>query len=147
MRTDHFGVRPASWPQDGDALRAVRTAVFVREQGVPADMEWDDEDCGAWHWLAEDRTGQAIGTARLLRSGQIGRMAVLPRWRGRGVGSALLQAVLRDARRHGVGPLWLNAQCSAEPFYAQAGFTAEGAAFEEAGIPHRSMRYRPEEAP
>jgi predicted GNAT family N-acyltransferase len=118
----------------------VREAVFVREQGVPAELEWDDQDAGAWHWLAEAADGSPIGTARLLPTGQVGRMAVLPAWRRRGVGTALLQTVLRDATARGVGGLWLNAQCSAAGFYERAGFRAEGPVFTEAGIAHRSMR-------
>jgi predicted GNAT family N-acyltransferase len=119
----------------------VREAVFVREQGVPAELEWDDQDAGAWHWLAEAADGSPIGTARLLPTGQVGRMAVLPAWRRRGVGTALLQTVLRDAAARGVGGLWLNAQCSAAGFYERAGFRAEGPVFTEAGIAHRSMRH------
>lgn len=145
VRTEGFAVRAALWPADAAALGAVREAVFVREQRVPAELEWDAQDAEAWHWLAEDDAGRAIGTARLLRSGQIGRMAVLPAWRRHGVGSALLRAVLRDAPRHGIDALWLNAQCSAEGFYARAGFAAEGPVFAEAGIAHRSMRYRQED--
>lgn len=142
MTTEGFAVRAARWPADAAALRAVREAVFVREQGVPTALEWDGRDAEAWHWLAEDAAGRPVGTARLLPTGQIGRMAVLPDWRRRGVGTALLHAVLRDAPGRGVGALWLNAQCSAEAFYARAGFEAEGPAFAEAGIPHRAMRYR-----
>jgi len=145
VRTDPFAVRRATWPADAAALRSVREAVFVREQGVPAELEWDDQDAGAWHWLAEAADGSPIGTARLLQTGQVGRMAVLPAWRRRGVGTALLQTVLRDATACGVGGLWLNAQCSAAGFYERAGFGAEGPVFTEAGIAHRSMRYRAED--
>jgi predicted GNAT family N-acyltransferase len=145
MTTEGFAVRAARWPADAAALRAVREAVFVEEQGVPADLEWDQRDAQAWHWLAEDAAGRPVGTARLLPTGQIGRMAVLTGWRRRGVGTALLRAVLRDAPACGVGALWLNAQCSAQDFYARAGFVAEGPVFAEAGIPHRSMRHEREE--
>ena len=146
MQTERFGVRPANWLVDAAALRAVRQAVFVEEQGVPAELEWSDEDARAWHWLAEDTAGQPIGTARLLPTGQVGRMAVLAPWRRRGVGAALLRAVLHDAPQHLSGSLWLNAQCSAEGFYDRAGFAAQGPVFEDAGIPHRLMRHRPTEA-
>jgi predicted GNAT family N-acyltransferase len=145
MQTERFGVRPANWLVDAPALQAVRRAVFIEEQKVPAELEWEDQDALAWHWLAEDTDGRPIGTARLLPTGQIGRMAVLAPWRRRGVGSALLRAVLHDAPRHVAGPLWLNAQRSAEGFYGRAGFAAEGPVFDEAGIPHRAMRQRPEE--
>jgi predicted GNAT family N-acyltransferase len=145
MGTECFGVRPAVWVVDAAALRSVRQAVFVEEQKVPVELEWEDRDAQAWHWLAEDTAGHPIGTARLLPTGQIGRMAVLAPWRRRGVGSALLRAVLHDAPQHVSCPLWLNAQCSAEDFYGRAGFAPEGPAFEEAGMPHRTMRYRPED--
>ena len=147
MSTERFRVAPARWTEQAGAMRAVREAVFVREQGVPAELEWDDRDGEAWHWLAEDVAGHPIGTARLLRSGQIGRMAVLPAWRRRGVGSALLRAVLDAAPRLGVGALWLNAQTSAEDFYRRAGFMGDGPLFAEAGIPHRTMRYPQERDP
>lgn len=135
-----FRIEPASWPQDRDALRAVRETVFVEEQGVPLSLEWDDQDAIARHLLARDATGQPIGTARLLPDGHIGRMAVLADWRGKGVGSALLQAVLAQARQHGLTQVMLNAQCSALGFYERLGFVAEGPVFDDAGIPHRRMR-------
>ncbi|MGB5832596.1 MAG: GNAT family N-acetyltransferase, partial [Thiohalocapsa sp.] len=74
---DHFTVRRADWRSDQDALRAVRRAVFVREQLVPEQLEWDGADGNAIHLVAESEHGAAIGTARLQASGQIGRMAVL----------------------------------------------------------------------
>jgi predicted GNAT family N-acyltransferase len=140
MPVDPFRVRAADWARDSTPLMAVRRAVFVEEQGVPPALEWDGLDPQAWHWLAEAAGGSAIGVARLLPTGQVGRMAVLPPWRRRGVGAALLAAVLRDAARYSVTELWLNAQCAAEPFYARAGFAAEGPVFMEAGIPHQRMR-------
>lgn len=132
-------IERATWPDDREALRQVRETVFVEEQGVPLALEWDDQDATALHLLARNPQGRPIGTGRLLPDGHIGRMAVLPAWRGRGVGGALLRALLVAARQRGLARVRLNAQCSAEPFYAHFGFRAEGAIFEEAGIPHRHM--------
>jgi predicted GNAT family N-acyltransferase len=146
MKADRVTVRAAQWPADRDRLAQVRETVFVVEQGVPRELEWDGEDAGATHWLAEDGGGVPIGVARLLRTGQIGRMAVLQPWRGHGIGARLLAAALDGARARGLAEVWLNAQTSALPFYARQGFVAEGGEFEEAGIPHRRMRLRWEDA-
>ncbi|HSQ06393.1 MAG TPA: GNAT family N-acetyltransferase, partial [Chromatiaceae bacterium] len=89
-----FTIRQADWGTDREALRSVRLAVFVQEQGVPEELEWDSVDAGAVHLLGLSAEGTPIATARLLPTGQIGRMAVLPQWRGRGVGTALLREVL-----------------------------------------------------
>lgn len=140
MRDDGVTVRPAHWPVDRDRLTLVREAVFVVEQGVPRELEWDGEDAGASHWLAEDGNGNPVGVGRLLPTGQVGRMAVLPAWRGCGVGRRLLAAALDNARERGFTEVWLNAQTSALPFYTAQGFVAEGGEFDEAGIPHRRMR-------
>jgi predicted GNAT family N-acyltransferase len=75
---------------------AVREAVFMGEQGVPAELEWDGRDAVALHALAEDASGSSIGTARLLKDGHIGRMAVMSHWRGRGVGSAMLDRLVES---------------------------------------------------
>jgi predicted GNAT family N-acyltransferase len=80
-----------------------------------------------------------VGIARLTPDAQVGRMAVLPDWRGRGIGTALLRAVLQCAREKGLAVVTLHAQTHAVPFYARQGFRAEGAVFMEAGIPHRRM--------
>jgi len=138
MAAHQLRVRAADWNVDRAALRAVREQVFVREQAVPVELEWDEFDPLCQHVVAE-AAGQAIGTGRLLPDGHIGRMAVLESWRRQGVGSALLEALLRLARDRGIRRVRLNAQSRAVAFYARHGFVAEGEEFIEAGIPHRSM--------
>ncbi len=123
-------------------IRRVREQVFMREQGVPEELEWDGEDAQAIHVIARNDDGEVIGTGRLLRNGHIGRMAVLADWRGRGVGSALLSALLEEARRLGLKQVFLHAQLQAIGFYARHGFKTHGNVFPDAGIPHRSMRLR-----
>lgn len=146
-RTDGstFGVRRAHWDQDREALTQVRGRVFVKEQGVPPELEWDGADAGAIHLLAFDLHESPIGTARILPSGQIGRMAVLPSWRGHGVGTALLRQALILAVSPDRPAPFVHAQTSALAFYHRQGFRAQGLEFWEAGIPHRLMVYR--EAP
>lgn len=121
-------------------LRAVREAVFVQEQGVPLELEWDELDPRCHHVIARDALGQPIGTGRLTPERKIGRMAVLPVWRGRGVGDALLLALIDKARELGWRDLSLHAQVSAIGFYARHGFLPYGDRFVEAGIEHQSMR-------
>ncbi|MGD8514669.1 MAG: GNAT family N-acetyltransferase, partial [Granulosicoccaceae bacterium] len=82
-----YRVRPADWLGDNAALRDLRTRVFINEQHVPEALEWDGEDETARHWLAEDASQHALGTVRLLANGHIGRMAVIPEYRGQGIGS------------------------------------------------------------
>jgi len=138
MAARQVSVRAADWNADRVALRAVREQVFVREQAVPIELEWDEFDPLCQHVVAE-AAGHAIGTGRLLPDGHIGRMAVLEPWRGQGVGSALLEALLRLACDRGIGRVRLNAQSRAVAFYRRHGFVAEGEEFIEAGIAHRSM--------
>jgi len=142
MTDKDFRLRLARWPQDQAALRQVRETVFVREQKVPLELEWDGLDDQCLHMLAEDRDGNPIGTGRLLPDGHIGRMAVLREWRRRGVGSALLRALMEEGRKQGFETMILAAQVQAMPFYEKAGFVAEGDVFDDAGIPHRNMVWR-----
>lgn len=121
-------------------LRLVREAVFVQEQGVPLELEWDELDPQCHHVIARDAQGQPIGTGRLTPDHRIGRMAVLADWRGRGVGDALLLALIDKARELGWHDLTLHAQASAMGFYARHGFLPYGERFVEAGIEHQSMR-------
>jgi len=125
--------------EEEPGIRAVRETVFMAEQGVPEELEWDGLDPEAIHVVARNRNGEVIGTGRLLASGQIGRMAVLPAWRGCGVGSALLRRLLDEARRLGLRRVFLYAQIQALPFYARHGFDPEGGIFQDADIPHQAM--------
>jgi predicted GNAT family N-acyltransferase len=135
-----FGILLSDWAHERERLSCVRRAVFIAEQGVPEAMEWDADDAGSLHLLAIDDAGQPIGCARLLPDGHIGRMAVLPAWRGRGVGRALLAAAMSAAQARGDATLRLSAQTHAVGFYARAGFVAVGDEYDEAGIPHLAMQ-------
>ncbi|MFN0314836.1 MAG: GNAT family N-acetyltransferase [Burkholderiales bacterium] len=134
-----YRIRIASWQTDRKSLRAIREAVFVDEQKVPVELEWDEEDVRCVHVLAEASNGAAIGTGRLLPDGHVGRMAVLQPWRRRGVGSALLVHLVDLAKRSGRKVLRLHAQSYVADFYRRHGFIVEGEEFMEAGIPHRYM--------
>jgi len=135
-----FSILLTDWTHDAPRLSAVRRVVFIDEQGVPEALEWDEHDVPALHLLATADDGTPIGCARLLPDGHLGRMAVLPAWRRRGVGRALLAAALDAARTHGNTTLRLSAQTHAAGFYARAGFVAVGKDYEEAGIPHVAMQ-------
>lgn len=136
----NFSVRLACWGDVSPQASAIRFEVFVSEQKVPVEEELDEEDAQSLHALACDAQGNAIATGRLLRNGHIGRMAVLKSWRGRGVGSAMLLALVDETRRRGYAQVELSAQCHACTFYAAHGFIAEGGVYMDAGIEHRTMR-------
>lgn len=139
MKTsENFRIRLAAWDADRPALSAIREQVFILEQSVPRKMEWDEFDAVSRHVVAEAAT-LAIGTGRLLPDGHIGRMAVLPEWRGNGVGTALLQTLLELARADGHERAMLNAQVRAVTFYRRFGFEPEGETFLDADIPHIAM--------
>ncbi|HPG94923.1 MAG TPA: GNAT family N-acetyltransferase [Dokdonella sp.] len=140
MINDGFHVEPATWSVDMADLRAVRIAVFVVEQAVPEDEEWDELDALSEHVVARDPDGRPIGTGRLTAKGTIGRMAVLREWRGRGVGEALLRVLLERARERHFNRIEIHAQTHAIAFYERAGFAAYGEEFDECGIMHRHMR-------
>ena len=129
------------WPAAQTEAKRIRFAVFVEEQGVPPELEMDENDARCVHALAYS-AGRAIGTGRLLPDGHIGRMAVLKEWRGRGAGRALLQRLIDAARRRGDREVLLSAQTQALEFYRAEGFEPEGAVYEEAGIAHQAMRLR-----
>ena len=118
----------------------LRFAVFVEEQKVPPEIELDSFDALSIHAVAFDANGAAVGTGRLLPDGHIGRMAVTKSARGGGVGSALLIALMDEARRRGHREAVLSAQTHAIDFYAKHSFSVQGNVYDDAGIPHVDMR-------
>ena len=140
MNAPSFLVEAIDYESGLDDLRAVRETVFVQEQQVPIEEEWDALDPLCRHVIARDGDGTPIGTARLTPEHKIGRMAVLGPWRGRGVGDAMLAALMAEARARGWAQVSLNAQVSAQSFYARHGFVPFGERFMEAGIEHQAMR-------
>ncbi len=134
------------WQQMQTAAQAVRIAVFVQEQGIAPEDEWDAADATALHAVLFDAQGTPLGNARLLRPSanlaKVGRMAVLQLERGKGYGARLLRALLREARQRGHQEVQLNAQRSAEAFYKAHGFCVMGEPFDEVGIPHVQMQLR-----
>jgi len=135
-----ISVRVCTWEEARERSGAIRYSVFVEEQGVPAELEWDEMDVSSWHALAFTEDGTAVATGRLLPDGHIGRMAVLKAARGTGMGARVLDALMAKAAELGYPELILNAQTHAERFYARVGFERIGEEFEEAGIPHVEMR-------
>ncbi|MHC3475495.1 GNAT family N-acetyltransferase [Streptomyces sp. 7R007] len=148
-----YVVRVAEDPADREMCFAVRKEVFVREQGVPEDLEYDAYDPLAVHVLAVREDGVPLGTGRLLYGeaaaakaggdpavGSLGRLAVAREARGLGVGVALVRAIEEAARARGLTAVDLHAQTHALGFYERLGYEAYGPEYPEAGIPHRAMR-------
>jgi len=133
------------WLVARDAAYAIRYAVFIEEQGIPAELEIDAYDPVAEHALAF-MDGQCVATARIYLDEQdpskakIGRMAVLKDFRGQGIGTALLGEAIRVGMMQGASVFELHAQQSATSFYAKLQFKPDGAIFDEVGIPHQRMR-------
>jgi predicted GNAT family N-acyltransferase len=130
------------WTALQESAKPIRFEVFVHEQKVPSDLELDEMDAVCVHAIAYDGDGKPVATGRLLPDGHIGRMAVVREMRGQGVGGAILEALMAEAKRRGDAAVVLNAQTHAEPFYRRYGFLREGEEFMEAGIPHIQMRCR-----
>ena len=136
-------VRVDSWDSLGREASALRQQVFVTEQKIAAELEWDAADAVCLHAVAYNRLGVPLATGRLLDHvpgvAKIGRMAVQAPMRGSGVGRAVLDALLQAARARGDREVLLHAQTSAAAFYRRAGFVPQGPVFEEAGMPHQAM--------
>jgi len=133
-----ISIEPTDFHTERDLIYGIRKTVFIIEQSVPEEIEVDEYDAVARHVLAF-LDGRAVGTGRITSEGRIGRMAVLAECRGRGVGRAILDALIDLGHRDGVPRLFLSAQCHAIPFYEKSGFVAEGPVYLEAGIDHRHM--------
>ena len=135
-------VRLGQWSEIKDQAMPIRLSVFVQEQNVPLEEEVDEMDPLCVHALAINSEGLSIGTGRLLPDGHIGRMSVLQAFRGTGVGSAVLDALIRRAKELAFEEVILHAQTHAKDFYRLHGFQEEGEMFYEANIPHLKMRRR-----
>ena len=133
-------IRIVDWASYREALSSVRHTVFVEEQGVPVELELDGEDASARHAAAFSDDGRLVGTGRMLASGKIGRMAVSQSMRRQGIGRALLDALVAEAKRLKLEEVSLGAQLPAVAFYERAGFKAYGDIFLDAGIDHKMMR-------
>lgn len=143
--TPAFTLHAADYASQAGELHGIRDAVFVAGQGIDPALERDADDAGALHVLARAVDGQPVGTARLVhdgRQGRIGRMAVLPDWRGRGIGAAMLRWLQVRARELGLGRLQVHAQLPALPLYLRAGYLPAGPGFDEAGLPHLPLQLR-----
>ena len=145
------------WAQTSQTLRQIRTRVFIEEQHVPEELEWDGLDKTALHLLAQIQAPktteehqashiacptEAVGTARIIITNDIahiGRMAVLPNWRGKGIGFKILQKAILECQQHSVKKIILNAQTYVLNFYQKAGFKISGDEFIDAGILHKEM--------
>ncbi len=141
-------VTEADFAADQAAIRAIRFAVFVDEQRVPAELEMDDRDAVCIHVLAfVDDAPVATGRIDGRLQGKVGRVAVLPSVRGLGVGRAVMARLHEIARGAGLTSVWCHAQVAARPFYERLGYCAVGPTFDEAGIAHVRMECSLEEAP
>lgn len=138
-----YQIKTGTWAELGADAAHVRTEVFVNEQKIPLEIEWDEVDKTALHAVAYNGLGQAIGTARLLQAtpdtAKIGRMAVKRVLRGSSIGRELLGVLTDAAKQQGYLEVMLHAQRSAEGFYTRAGFTVRGEPFDEVSIPHIEM--------
>ena len=135
---DNIQFITTNWKQNHQALRKIRTRVFIEEQQVPAELEWDEFDEQSIHFLALD-DNKAIATARLKPDGQIGRMAVIKEYRNKGIGKKLLSTVLLQAKNDGYNMVYLHAQNKAINFYKKFNFITNGSEFIDAGIMHKAM--------
>jgi predicted GNAT family N-acyltransferase len=133
-------ITQVQWLDAEKPLRKVRTAVFIDEQHVPINLEWDDLDATAQHLLAVNDANEPIACARILNNGSIGRMAVLKAWRGLGLGSALLKRAIEIHQQHRIQNITLSAQIHAIAFYEKAGFEVISQPYLDANIQHVDMQ-------
>lgn len=137
-----FTVSLVNWHDGEPLLKSIRESVFIREQGIAPELEWDGFDEGCRHALALSLKGDAIGCGRMLANGHIGRICVLPQWRKQKVGTAIMEALLDYARSHDYKQVDVDAQVYAMRFYHSFGFVEEGKQFLDAGLPHIKMRLK-----
>lgn len=140
MDIPNFYIEPANYPSDFEDVHYVRNLVFIVEQQIPVELEFDELDSQCHLFIARDMQRLPIGTARLSPEGKLGRMAVLPEWRGQGVGESLLRAVIEKARNMNLSKITAHAQLGALGFYEKSGFIKVGDVFSEVGIAHQAVQ-------
>lgn len=147
-----YTTHQTSWSEQQHTLARLRETVFVHEQHVPAEEEWDGKDDAAIHFLARLDDETAIGCARLLIEPHddeavchVGRVAILSQYRRQGIGQQLMKTVIAYCTEHYPDSnIYLHAQLDKRNFYSDLGFVASGDVFMDAGIPHIEMWYRKE---
>ena len=137
-----FSVSLVNWHDGEPMLKSVRETVFIREQGISPELEWDDLDQHCRHALVLSAQAEAIGCGRMQPDGHIGRIAVLAKWRKQKVGTAIMEALLDYAKTHHYPQVDVDAQTYAVSFYHRLGFVEEGEVFQDAGLPHIKMRLK-----
>lgn len=145
-----YSIKTAQWQTDCASLAYIREQVFMREQHVSAEDEWDGKDEGAIHFLVCDPLGNALGCARILTElhhtkpcFHIGRVAILKEYRAQGLGQQLMQTMIAWCQQHQpAAAIFLHAQTERIAFYRHLGFAPKGEVFMDAGIPHIEMWYR-----
>lgn len=135
-----YQLRSTTWEKDKAALSSIRRTVFIEEQRVPEELEWDEYDKSSLHILITLKDNTPIATGRMKPDGHIGRMAVLEEFRKTGIGTVIMKELLTEANKLKLKKLYLHAQTVAIPFYEKLGFTTCSDIFMDAGIPHKSMQ-------
>lgn len=135
-----YHLKITDWANDAERLSDIRRTVFIEEQKVPENLEWDETDPRCTHVLVTDNNGKPIATARITAEGHIGRMAVLRAHRHQGIGSSMIKQLVEHAQELLLMRVTLHAQLTAMPFYARHGFVAISDEFMDAGIPHQTMQ-------
>lgn len=138
--SNKYRITQTSWEKHKKDLIRIRTLVFINEQAVPPELEWDGYDSDCWQIIAQTEDGDSIATGRMLYDGHIGRMAVLAEFRNQGIGSAILNELIKIAKQQKLNEVFLHAQTSAIEFYQKHGFSITSDEFMDAGIPHVTMR-------
>ncbi|RDH86142.1 MAG: GNAT family N-acetyltransferase [endosymbiont of Galathealinum brachiosum] len=135
----NYNIQVTSWEKDKSALSKIRQKVFIEEQNVPEELEWDDDDKNCVHVLVT-HNNTPIATGRIKMDGHIGRIAVLKNYRDKGIGSAVLKALIDVSKTLKIKSIYLHAQIGAISFYEKHGFKISSEEFMDAGIPHKTMK-------
>ena len=134
-----FRVQSGHWDKLEQDAKFIRKQVFIIEQNIPEEEEWDDQDMISDHFVVYDQD-QPIATARLLQNNSVGRVAVLKAYRGQGIGRMIMLEIIRQAHQQDRKFLQLSSQVHAISFYEKLGFSIQGDAYDECGIPHLKMQ-------